>query len=131
VNPPEGCEVVNCEYLAAMEHRYQSGRGRCMVRPRDPATMQPYAADDGQWFDYDGDAIYGDLSLRYDDQTPQLDVTDVMAHEPGMAQFDHASGALHHLHGNLIGTTERMTDVGRFAREHLHGLRRRRSRLPS
>jgi RHS repeat-associated protein len=112
-NPPEGCEVVNCEYLAAMEYRYQGGRGRYMVRPRDPETMglSPYSAADGQWFDYDGDEIYGDLSLRYDDQSQRLDVTDVMAHEPGLAQYDNASRALHHLHGNLIGTTERMTDA--------------------
>jgi RHS repeat-associated protein len=84
-----------------------------MVRPRDPETMglSPYSAADGQWFDYDGDEIYGDLSLRYDDQIPQLDVTDVMAHEPGLAQYDFSSEALHHLHGNLIGTTERMTDA--------------------
>jgi RHS repeat-associated protein len=48
-------------------------------------------------------------------------VTDVMAHEPGMAQYDHASQALHHLHGNLIGTTERMTDAfGSIARRAVY-----------
>jgi RHS repeat-associated protein len=111
-NPPEGCEVVNCEYLAAMEYRYQGGRGRYMVRPRDPETMQlyPYTAADGQWFDYDGEGIYGDYSVSYDEQTQQWLATNTLAHEPGLAQYDHAWQALHHLHGNLIGTTERMTD---------------------
>ena len=109
--PPTGCIVTNCEAYAAMEYRYQGGRGRYMVRPRDPETMglSPYNTYDGRWFDYDGEEIYGDFGVAYDGQT--VTVTDVMAHEPGLAQYDNVSQALHHLHGNLIGTTERMTDA--------------------
>jgi RHS repeat-associated protein len=84
-----------------------------MVRPRNPETMGllPYSTAHRPWFDYDGDEIYGDLSVSYDEQTQTVTATDLMAHEPGLAQYEHATEALHHLHGNLIGTTERMTDA--------------------
>jgi len=98
--PPEGCSPVNCTAYAAMEYRYQGGRGRYMVRPRDPETMglYPYTAADGQWFDYDGQEIYGDYRVSYDEQTQQWVATNTLAHEPGMAQYDNASGELHHRH---------------------------------
>jgi len=106
----EGDEAVNCEPLAAMEYRYHGGRQRYMTRPREPETLQPYDSADGTWYDYDGDSIYGDLALSYDEQLHTLDVFDTTSHEPGLAQYDHNLGELHHLHGNLIGTTECITD---------------------
>jgi len=105
-----GDQPINCEPLAAMEYRYNGGRQRYMVRTREPETLQPYDTTDGTWHDYDGDSIYGDMTLSYDQQSHTLDVFDTTSHEPGMAQYDHNLGELHHLHGNLIGTTERITD---------------------
>lgn len=105
-DPELGEYAINCEPLAAMEYRYDGGRQRYLVRPRDPVTLLPYDAADGHWSDYAGASIYGDYTLA----GAPICVTDTMAHEPGLAQFDHAQSALHHLHGNLIGTTERMTD---------------------
>jgi hypothetical protein len=109
--PPTGCPVTNCAAYAAMEYRYAGGRGRYMVRPLDPETMAPESAAAGQWFDHDGQEIYSDFSVSYDEQSQTVTATDLVAHEPGLAQYDNVSQALHHLHGNLIGTTERMTDA--------------------
>ncbi len=101
--------AANCEPLAAMEYRYDGARARYMVRPRDPDTMLPYSDDDGDWFDYAGNSIYNDYTVDYDGQTT-VTATNAMSHVPGLAQFDLLTGDLHHLHGNLIGTTELMTD---------------------
>ena len=101
--------AANCEPLAAMEYRYDGARARYMVRPRDPDTMLPYSDDDGDWFDYAGNSIYNDYTVDYDGQTT-VTATNAMSHVPGLAQFDLLTGDLHHLHGNLIGTTEIMTD---------------------
>ena len=41
-------------------------------------------------------------------------VTETLAHEPGMVQYDRAAAAGEEqlfLHGNLVGTTERITDA--------------------
>jgi RHS repeat-associated protein len=101
-------QPVNCEPLAAMEYRYNSGRQRYLVRPRDPVSMLPYAAFDGRWSDYDGESIYGDYTVSQDG--PTFNVSDTMFHEPGLAQFDPSLGEPHYLHGNLIGTTEAVSD---------------------
>ena len=92
---------------AAMEYRYDSARGRYMVRPRGASDLWPAHTYDGSWYDYDGDAIWNDYTVSMSGSTPS--VTNVMSHVPGMAM--HNSSGTSYLFGNLVGTTERiMTD---------------------
>lgn len=100
-----------------MEYRYDAAWQRYMVRPREPITMMPYASDDGTWHDYSADSIYADYTLAYDNSSESVVVTETMAHEPGLAQFDRlaagGTGEMSYLHGNLVGTTEAMSgDAG-------------------
>jgi len=114
------------QFLAAMEYRYDSGRQRYMVRPRDAETLAPpqdgsgdYDLDIGAWHDYSGAAIYGDYAVEaaWDGEHQTVtaaNVTETLAHEPGMVQYDRAAAAGEEqlfLHGNLVGTTERITDA--------------------
>jgi RHS repeat-associated protein len=125
-DPPEvEIDLDTWQFLAAMEYRYDAGRQRYMVRPRDAETLAPpldgsgdYDLDIGAWHDYSGAAIYGDYAVEavWDGQhqtVTSATVTETLAHEPGMVQYDRAAAAGEEqlfLHGNLVGTTERITD---------------------
>jgi RHS repeat-associated protein len=125
-DPPEvEIDLDTRQFLAAMEYRYDAGRQRYMVRPRDAETLSPpqdgsgdYDLDVGAWHDYSGAAIYGDYAVEaaWDGEhatVTSATVTETLAHEPGMVQYDRAAAAGEEqlfLHGNLVGTTERITD---------------------
>ena len=117
-------DTTTLQYLAAMEYRYDSPRGRYRVQPRqanydlggNSHFLLPINEDatTGKWSDYAGDAIHGDFTVSVNGST--VTPTNTMAHEPGLAQTPWSGGApsandTPYLHGNLIGTTERMTDM--------------------
>jgi RHS repeat-associated protein len=126
-DPPQvEIDLDTRQFLAAMEYRYDSGRQRYMVRPRDAETLAPpqdgsgdYDLDVGAWHDYSGAAIYGDYAVEaaWDGEHQTVtaaNVTETLAHEPAMVQYDRAAAAGEEqlfLHGNLVGTTERITDA--------------------
>jgi RHS repeat-associated protein len=126
-DPPQvEIDLDTRQFLAAMEYRYDAGRQRYMVRPRDAETLAPpqdgsgdYDLDIGAWHDYSGAAIYGDYAVEaaWDGEHQTVtaaNVTETLAHEPGMVQYDRAAAAGEEqlfLHGNLVGTTERITDA--------------------
>jgi len=97
-----------------MEYRHDSARARYLVRPRDAQTLLPLSAADGMWYDYDGDAAYGDYTLAYDGQAHTLTPTHQLAVELGLGQFAPTTGSADYFHGNLIGTTHAMTDDSMF-----------------
>jgi RHS repeat-associated protein len=125
-DPPQvEIDLDTRQFQAAMEYRYDSGRQRYMVRPRDAESLAPpqdgsgdYDLDIGAWHDYSGAAIYGDYAVEaaWDGEHQTVtaaNVTETLAHEPGMVQYDRAAAAGDEqlfLHGNLVGTTERITD---------------------
>jgi len=121
-------------YNSAMEYRYDSARGRYRVQRRDPRKKLPngqsndpsvggtflypwsgtaVSASAGVWSDYDGDSIHSDYNVALPSDPPVLTVPLRRAHEPGLAQSEFqvdGSVVTSYLHGNLIGTTERMTN---------------------
>ncbi len=132
--------VINEVGLAAMEYRYDSARGRYRTQRRDPRPKlangssnaahflfpyDPSLADgpcwnvpaEGTWSDYDGSGIHGDYALAIAGTPPNQTVTknDTAGHEPGLGQFSWTGTPSepsdpNYAYGNLIGTTEAMTD---------------------
>ncbi|MBI5764597.1 MAG: hypothetical protein HZA51_13860 [Planctomycetes bacterium] len=99
---------VNCEYESAMEYRYDNGRRRYLTRPLELETFLPTSPTAGTWHDYDASDIWNDYTIAMNGQTPTI--TNFLSHEPGIAQRDAATSAISYLHGNLIGTTEVMSN---------------------
>lgn len=101
---------INCDYESAMEYRYDNGRRRYLTRPLETETFLPVVANmaDWEWHDFDGDDIWNDYTIAMNGQTPTI--TNAVSHEPGIAQHVSATSATSYLHGNLIGTTEIMSN---------------------
>jgi RHS repeat-associated protein len=119
---PDGQSVdeSTIEYLAVMEYRYESPRSRYRLQRRN-ATPGPITffrplngnASEGVWSDYAGDSIHGDYSVAVSGSSAT--VSDTMAQGAGLGHSPWSGGALsangtHYLHGNLIGSTETVTD---------------------
>ncbi|MBI5762228.1 MAG: hypothetical protein HZA51_01750 [Planctomycetes bacterium] len=132
--------VINEVGLSAMEYRYDSARGRYRTQRRDPRPKlangssnaahflfpyDPSLADgpcwnvpaEGTWSDYSGDGIHGDYTLAITGSPPNQTITknDTIGHEPGLGQFTWTGTPAeptdpNYANGNLIGTTEAMTD---------------------
>jgi RHS repeat-associated protein len=117
-------------YVAAMEYRYDSARGRYRVQARDhrdkingvdnPYFLHPYdpatgthPAAAGVWSDYGGDEIHGDYGISIDGAG--VTANNTMAFEPGLAQSPWngaqppTSANTAYAFGNLVGTAERMS----------------------
>jgi YD repeat-containing protein len=115
-------ESATRQYLAAMEYRYDSGRQRYMVRPRDPQYMNVLTDaqgnldfDSGNWSDYAGQSIHSDHSTTatWDQPNPEVPpiavtagITEKIAYMPGVGRANVVSNAKVHLYGNLVGTNE-------------------------
>ncbi|GMU32262.1 MAG: hypothetical protein AMXMBFR20_01350 [Planctomycetia bacterium] len=98
-------EATHLEFQAAMEYRYDGGRQRYMVRPYHVTGA---SLDQGKWSDYAGQSIHGDYTVALDQSNAAV-VTEKVAHEPGVIDYDYSAAAgsrQTYLHGNLIGTTE-------------------------
>ena len=92
--------LSNCVADKAAEYRYDGGRERYLVRPRDPQTLAMLPG--AQWRDYKAESIYGDYGI---DPTTG-DVTQGTAYLAGTG-LDDPSGIdmPAYLTGDLIGTT--------------------------
>jgi RHS repeat-associated protein len=99
--------------MAAMEYRYDNGRRRYMVRPRDPSTLLPPSTSAGTWFDFDdNDGIWGDYTAN-----ATGNITGHQSHVPALAQFEIATSVSSYVHTSAIGTNELMTALaGALAR---------------
>jgi RHS repeat-associated protein len=103
----------SCQRMAAMEYRYDNGRRRYMVRPRDPSTLLPPSTSAGTWFDFDdNDGIWGDYTAN-----ATGNITGHQSHVPALAQFEIATSVSSYVHTSAIGTNELMTALaGALAR---------------
>ena len=95
--------------VAVKEYRYDSGRGRYLVRERCPDEG---GCDGGigymevlseVWTDYDGEEYYADWEVV------DGDPVEVMGYLPGVWQMA-AGSEPEYFHGDQIGTTRMMTD---------------------
>jgi RHS repeat-associated protein len=107
--------VTDETLLAEAGYAYDGPRQRYRVRTGGTAQVN---ATSSRWSDYAGDDIYADYTVDTLAQ-PVPAAREQAAHTAGLGRFDYISegqpgapGRLSYLHGNLIGTTERVTDAG-------------------
>ncbi len=94
--------------VAAAEYRYDGGRERYLVRPRDPNAG--FAVLPGaQWRDYDGDEAYADYAMTLDPQTEVVSPVQTAAYLPGVGFWNAAANEPQYVHGDQVGTARLLT----------------------
>ncbi len=65
------------------------------------------------WHDYDGDEIYADVRIDFEENMDDFTTTEIASHEPGMGSRDWTAAAgsqTTYRHGDQIGTTRAVSD---------------------
>jgi len=99
-----GTGPTSCTRTWAREFRYDTGRARYLARSRDPANLSPTGT--ATWTDYNGSNVHQDYNIN---KTTGV-VTEVLRHVPGKWQEEVSSGSDTYFHGDVIGTTRRLTN---------------------
>ena len=98
------------ERLAAREFGYDHPIARYLDRDVDKDTFEPLAGPQ-RWTDHVGVMPYNDFEMTLDgNDEPQA--TETMGYLGGASQQTVSGGAIDYLHGDLIGSTNMLTDAG-------------------
>jgi RHS repeat-associated protein len=111
-----GGVLQNCTFTSAAEYRYDSGRQRYLVRPRDPNTLQvwPGAENGAVWHDYLGEDAYADFTVDPANGAATqstLHLPGIGYSEPGASGWSGGTAANMpaYMHADQIGTRRRVT----------------------